>query len=367
MSSAEPHKGELPESLQRAVLAQSEALPVEDASHICRGFDFNKGVPSISDLLASYATTGFQATHFARAVEQVNKMLYWTPDQEKEDEEECGNTHDGPAKCRIFLGYTSNLISCGIREVIRYLVEHKLVDAIVTTAGGIEEDFIKCMAPTIMGEFHLDGATLRSKGLNRIGNLLVPNNNYCMFEDWMTPILDQLLKEQQEQGAHWTPSRIINRLGKEINNPQSVYYWAWKNDIPVFCPAITDGSIGDMIFFHQFRNPGLVVDLVPDIKAINTLAMQSRATGMVICGGGVVKHHICNANLMRNGADFSVFINTANEFDGSDAGARPDEAVSWGKIKAGSHAVKVYGEATLLFPLLVAETFAKFVAAGKTH
>ena len=55
--------------------------------------------------------------------------------------------------------------------------------------------------------------------------------------------------------------------------------------------------------------------------------------GMIILGGGVVKHHICNANLMRNGADFSVFINTGQEFDGSDSGARPDEAISWGKIK----------------------------------
>lgn len=54
---------------------------------------------------------------------------------------------------------------------------------------------------------------------------------------------------------------------------------------------------------------------------------------MIILGGGVIKHHINNANLMRNGADFSVCINTAAEYDGSDAGARPDEAKSWGKIK----------------------------------
>ena len=46
-----------------------------------------------------------------------------------------------------------------------------------------------------------------------------------------------------------------------------------------------------------------------------------------------VKHHICNANLMRNGADYAVYINTASEFDGSDSGASCDEAVSWGKIK----------------------------------
>ena len=62
---------------------------------------------------------------------------------------------------------------------------------------------------------------------------------------------------------------------------------------------------------------------------------------------------------MRNGADFSVFLNTAQEFDGSDSGARPDEAVSWGKIKPTATPVKVYAEATLVFPLLVAETFAK--------
>lgn len=89
------------------------------------------------------------------------------------------------------------------------------------------------------------------------------------------------------------------------------------------------------------------------------MAMRAKNTGMIIIGGGVVKHHICNANLMRNGANFSVYLNTASEFDGSDAGARPDEAISWGKIKKEATPVKVYAEATLIFPLLVCETFAK--------
>lgn len=57
--------------------------------------------------------------------------------------------------------------------------------------------------------------------------------------------------------------------------------------------------------------------------------------------GGLPKHHICNANMMRNGADYAVFINTAQEFDGSDSGARPDEAVSWGKIRGSAKTVKV--------------------------
>ncbi|KAJ8969184.1 hypothetical protein NQ317_018651, partial [Molorchus minor] len=65
------------------------------------------------------------------------------------------------------------------------------------------------------------------------------------------------------------------------------------------------------------------------LRRLNLMAMKAVNTGMIILGGGVVKHHICNANLMRNGADFSVYVNTASEFDGSDSGARPDEAKSW--------------------------------------
>jgi hypothetical protein len=67
-----------------------------------------------------------------------------------------------------------------------------------------------------------------------------------------------------------------------------------------------------------------------------------RKTGIIVLGGGLPKHHICNANMFRNGADYAVYINTAQEFDGSDSGAQPDEAVSWGKIKGSAKPVKVY-------------------------
>ena len=113
------------------------------------------------------------------------------------------------------------------------------------------------------------------------------------------------------------------------------------------------------MFFNNFRNPGFIVDILGDLVKLNKMALDAKKSGMIILGGGLIKHHICNANLMRNGADFSVYINTAQEFDGSDAGARPDEAVSWGKIKVGAKSVKVYAEVSLVFPVIVAETFAK--------
>ena len=176
------------------------------------------------------------------------------------------------------------------------------------------------------------------------------------------PILDALRAEQPGRDAPWTPSAVIARLGREINNEESVCYWAAKNGIPIYCPALTDGSLGDMLYFHSYRNPGLVVDLVGDIRAMNDEALKVRRpsrSGMLILGGGVAKHHVANANLMRNGADFAVLVNTGAEFDGSDSGAAPDEAVSWGKIAPHARPVKLCADATLVFPLLVAQTFAK--------
>lgn len=122
------------------------------------------------------------------------------------------------------------------------MVKHKHVSAIVTTAGGIEEDFIKCLGHTYLADFNLDGAELRKKGMNRIGNLVVPNDNYCKFEDWLTPILDAMLKEQKETGEVWSPSSVIRRLGKEINNEDSVYYWAYKVKSIAF------------VFYNMFNN-----------------------------------------------------------------------------------------------------------------
>ena len=78
------------------------------------------------------------------------------------------------------------------------------VDCIVSSAGGVEEDFIKCMGHTYLGDFALSGKKLRMRGINRIGNLLVPNDNYCKFEDWIMPILDQMVEEQNTQ-VKWLP------------------------------------------------------------------------------------------------------------------------------------------------------------------
>lgn len=338
---------DVPKQLNDAVLKESH----EDKytkNDVVKGYDFNTGI-NWEGIFQSYATMGIQSTNLAKAIALVNKMIAWRgPNAER---------------CTIYLGYTSNMVSCGVREIIRYLCQHRMVDVIVTTTGAIEEDIIKCRDASYIGAFRMDDKQLREDGVNRIGNMLVPNRNYCNFEDWINPILDEMLERQNRDGVNWTPSKTIDLFGERINNPESIYYWCHKNKIPVYCPAFTDGSIGDMLYFRSFKKPGLRIDLVEDIRGVNNSAFDAAQTGAIILGGGVIKHHIFNANLMRNGLDYAVVINTAIEYDASDAGASPNEALSWGKIQPEGEFVKVYSEASLIFPILVGMTFAQ--GAGK--
>ena len=273
-------------SAQENVLVKSVEMPSDSIK--VKGYDFNQGVDH-NALFDSFLSSGFQATNFGLAVEEIKRMRDWRLSDEPVAEDEADESKDpkvrAETKATIFLGYTSNMASCGVRETIRFLCQHKMVDCIVATAGGIEEDFIKCIAPTYLGSgstlhpgasdgFSLDGKTLRLQGLNRIGNMLVPNENYCKFEEWMMPLLDKMTDESVASGVPWTPSTMIHRLGLEINNEESIYYWCAKNNIPVFSPALTDGSIGDMLFFHSYKKEGFILDLVGDIRKINMLAMK---------------------------------------------------------------------------------------------
>lgn len=291
------------------------------------------------NLIDSFETTGFQASHFGKAVKIVNKMI--------EDD------------AFIFLGYTSNLVSSGLRDVIRYLVQNKKVDALVTTAGGIEEDIIKCHGDFFIGDFRLDGTVLRNKGVNRIGNLLAPNERYVWLEKFMNELLKEIWKEQEETGKIITGHELIWKIGEKTGDERSIYYWAWKNQIPVYCPALMDGALGDDIYFFKFKYPEFKIDIVGDIKMFNDLTIGLKKSGIIILGAGVVKHAILNANMLRNGADYAVYINNAQEFDGSDAGAMPEEAKSWGKLNEKTREVKVFGDATILFPIMVGKSFAK--------
>src|SRR3989339_409344 len=219
----------LEEIARKNILRESEDVK----GSVISGYDFNKGV-DYPGIIKSFGSTGYQATQFYRAIGLVSKMI--------------------SENATIFLGYTSNMVSSGLRDVFRYLVQHKKVHVVVTTAGGIEEDIIKCLGDFVLGDFRASGKELRKKGINRIGNIFVPNNRYVSFEQWLQPILEEIYKKQKKTDKIISGSELIWKLGERINNKKSIYYWAWKNKIPVFCPALSDGAFGDNIYFFSFKH-----------------------------------------------------------------------------------------------------------------
>ncbi len=319
-----------------------EGLPIE-------GPDFDS-VRSLEEVVEKYEQIGFQATHLGKAIKIWRKI---------EAERAKGN------EVRVFLGYTSNIISSGLREIITWLVKHKKVDIIVTTAGGIEEDFIKVLKPFILGDWHVNDAAMREKGINRIGNIFVPNDRYIEFEKYMLPFYERLLHMQRERGAPLSASEVIYEMGRYMDEKlgpekeSSVIYWAYKNNIPIFCPALTDGSIGDMLYFFKEErgDKELNIDIANDIVRLNNLAVEAKSTAVIVLGGSLPKHAIINANLFREGSDYAIYVTTAVPWDGSLSGAPPSEGVSWGKIRAKADYVEIWADATLVFPILAYMTF----------
>jgi deoxyhypusine synthase len=303
-----------------------------------KGYDFDQPF-DFDTFMSAYGTTGFQASHLAQAIEVVRAMRR--------------------EKATIFFGFTSNMISSGIREIITYLVKHKHVHVIVTPAGGIEEDIIKTFKPFHLGTFDVPGEQLFDNGINRTGNIFVPNDRFVDFDKFMREFLEKIYEDYTKKGKT-VNTQVLNReLGLAINSEESYLTWAARNNIPVVCPALMDGSFGDMVHFFRQRYPDFVIDCASDIDVLIKTALNSEKTGALILGAGMCKHYILNANIFREGLDYTVYINTSQEFDGSDSGARIEEAITWGKVKPRTPAVKVHADATIAFPLIVAATFAR--------
>lgn len=287
----------------------------------------------VSELVEGMEKFGFQATNLSKAVKVIKKM--------KKD------------KAIIFLSFTSNMISSGLREIIAELVKNKKIDAIITSTGSIEEDIMKTKHQFYLGSFNADDKELDKKGINRIGNIFVPSENYTFLEDILTPFFDKMLKRQKETNKLISPQELIYELGKEIKDENSALYQASKNDIPVFCPGITDGALGLQLYFYKQKNPEFGIDTTGDMNRLAKLVLEADKTGAIILGGGIAKHHTIGVNILRDGLDYAVYISTGTEYDGSLSGARPKEAISWSKINEEGNYIFVEGDATILFPLIV--------------
>ena len=258
--------------------------------------------------------------------------------------------------CVKFLSFTGNLVATGTRGVLRELVKRRLVDVVITTCGTIDHDMARCWKDYYRGSFVMNDSKLHEQGVNRLGNVLVPNDSYgTVIEQKVQGLLSDLYKEGKRE---MSASQLVREIGLRCCNESSILYWAAKNDIPVFVPGITDGAVGYQTWIfsqdHDFR-----LNLLKDSGELNNIVFDAKESGALIVGGGISKHHTIWWNQFKDGLDYVVYVSTADEWDGSLSGARPREAVSWGKISEKAKRIMVEGDASVILPLMAGSLFSR--------
>jgi deoxyhypusine synthase len=283
---------------------------------------------SVSNLVSQYAHVGFQSVELARASEVFVKMK--------------------KNSAKTYLTFTSNMVTSGLRGFFAQLISLGVADVIVTTVGGIEEDIMKANGEAFsIGSFATDDVELHEQGVNRVGNLLINNEAYMNFEDWINPVLDKLYAKQKR----WAVSELLREIGLILNDENSILYQAAKNNVPIFCPAITDGAFGFHLYLYQQKHKDFIVDVVKDFGNILFSSSYDEKKAVIALGGSISKHHAILCTLLNGGASYAVYMTTAHRTSGSMSGATTNEAKSWGKVKDESDVATVIGDVTIMFPL----------------
>jgi len=265
--------------------------------------------------------------------------------------------------CVKFLSFPADIIATGTRGVIREMVKRKIVDVLITTCGTLDHDVARCWKDYYKGSFIMNDAKLHKEGLNRLGNVLVPNESYgIIIEKKILPMLETLYKEGKKE---FSTTELCREIGLRCCNESSILYWAAKNSIPVFIPGITDGSVGYQLWFFSQDHKDFRVNLLKDEGDLNNIVFDAKKSGALIIGGGISKHHTIWWNQFKDGLDYVVYISTADEWDGSLSGARPREAVSWGKISEKAKRIMIEGDATIIMPIIASSLIDRLSKKGR--
>ena len=259
-----------------------------------------------------------------------------------------------PGVTRI-LSFPAALCATGVRGVIAGMVRDGLVDAIVTTCGTLDHDLARTWRDYYHGSFDLDDRALYREEVNRLGNVLVPNESYGeILEEKLQPWLEEMFAERKRWSTHEFCRELGVRLRGEPGSEGSILRACAERDVPVFVPGPTDGSVGSQVWMRYQHDRQVGFDLMADEQKLSDLVYGAEQLGALMIGGGISKHHVIWWSQFRDGLDYGVYVTTAVEHDGSLSGARLEEAISWGKVKEEAKIVNVEGDATIILPLLVA-------------
>ena len=295
----------------------------------------NTSIEKIFDELSK--SGGFESVNLSDGLDILTKMI--------SDE-----------KCLKFVSFVGAVVSTGLRGIIKDMIKNKWFDVAITTCGALDHDIAKHYSHYNEGSFTMDDNELADQNIHRLGNVLVPMENYGpLIEEKM----QLFLEEEYKNGVReMTTAEICKMIGKHLGE-DSFLHWANKNDVSVVVPGIMDGAVGSQIWMFIQSHRDFKLNLIGDADLLSEYIFKAEKSGAFMIGGGISKHHTLWWNQYREGLDYAFYITTAQEFDGSLSGALVREAISWGKVTKIARQSTLHAEVTTILPFIYAALLSK--------
>jgi deoxyhypusine synthase len=291
------------------------------------------------DLLARMERISFQGRNLATARRIWEKML--------------------GGDCTIFMGMAGALSAGGLRMIVSHLVAHRYIDCLVSTGANLYHDLHETRGRHhYLGSPHEDDAALQAEHIDRVYDTYAREDEFCDNDEWIAAFA--LTLERRPYGSREFLYRLGEYLWKETGQ-DGILTAAYKANVPIFCPAIADSSIGMGLSQARHRDHTAgVIDTIGDIVESANIVIRHPRTASVVLGGGTPKNFINQASVQAEfyddrigGHRYALQIVTDVPHFGGASGSSLEEARSWGKLATDAEQVTVHADATIALPLLV--------------
>jgi deoxyhypusine synthase len=249
----------------------------------------------------------------------------------------------------VFLSLAGPMVPGGLRRVIRDLIAEGYVDILITSGANLTHDLLEAMGGQHYQGHDEDDEKLCEMGLGRIGDIYTKSEDFRVLENEISNILRSIAHEADKL----TIREFITSIGNYIDDPDSIIGTASNVGVPIYSPGIVDSMLGLQLWMFTQDNQ-LILDAAGDMQELSDMVYSSKKVAAVILGGGLPKHYALASNLLTGGVDAAIQVTLDRSEAGSLSGAPLEEAKSWAKAKCGSKLVTVIGDATIVFPLMVA-------------
>ena len=249
----------------------------------------------------------------------------------------------------VFLSIAGPMVPGGLRKIIRDLIADGHVDVVITSGANLTHDLLETFGGSHYREHDETDEELCQMGMGRIGDVYTKAQDFEVFEKKISTLLEEIAQKNNQLNIR----EFITEIGNSIQDPESIICTAAEKNVPIYAPGIIDSMLGLQLWMFTQENQ-LTLDAPGDMHELSDIVYSSKKVATVILGGGLPKHYALASNILTGGVDAAIQVTLDRSEAGSLGGAPLEEAKSWAKAKCGSKLVTVIGDATIIFPLMVA-------------